>query len=789
MDRLARFVVKFPRLVVATLLLISTGLGVELRGLNLEVKLSDLVPANHPYVKIDHRLAARLGVHQTAILAIRPRRGDVFQPFVLTAIRRLTTGIERMPGVIPSSVLSLTARRAKEVSGDAEGIFVRPLVGDSIPTDGESLAKLRQRVMALPMYIGTLVTPDGRGAMVLADFRDHISTEKITARLNRLAAKVRSPRIEVYVGGQPVALAAVDNETRSIASLVLLALLVVAVVHYEAFRTLQAVFLPLLTAVLSVVWAMGLTALFGYRLTPWTAITSVLVLAVAAGHAVQVLKRYYECYRETGDNREAVRLSLIRVGPVMVIACCVASAGFFSLATFGIPAVQDFGIMAGLGILSAMVLELSFIPAMRVLLRDPRVPSGEGGEVGGLLGKTLDGLSAAVLRSPGIVLLIVFVAVVGVALGIPRIEVNTSFRSWFAKDTPAIKADRIIRRDFTGTSTIRILIEGDAPDALLDPRVLAGMGDLQRALSKDPGVTATLSLADYVKVMNRAMNGGAPAAYQIPDSRNLVAQYMLLFGTGDLSRVVSPDFMTGEVLALARRDRVSWVEGLFRKLRRVAAASFPPDVRVEVAGGELGDSAAANESVVREKIENIAQISLVIFVLAALTFRSGLVGMLVIAPLAIAAAVNLGVMGWVGTWLSFATASYTALGVSLGADFAIYLLFRLREEARVLPLPEATARAMRTSGRAIVFVASAIAAGNAALLASDFQLWRQLGGYMGLMMVTSCVATLTVIPALVLLVSPRALVNARSNEEKGMRSGAVPNRVKEEVTRIGGDAG
>jgi hypothetical protein len=161
---------------------------------------------------------------------------------------------------------------------------------------------------------------------------------------------------------------------------------------------------------------------------------------------------------------------------------------------------------------------------------------------------------------------------------------------------------------------------------------------------------------------------------------------------------------------------------------------------------------------VRHKLESIGQIATVIFVLSALVFRSLAAALLVLAPLVCAALVNLGVMGWIGSWLSFATASYTAMGVSLGADFAIYLLFRLREEVRAgHTLEGAITATLRSSGRAIFFVASAIAAGNATLLASDFALWRQLGGYVSLMMTTSCLATLTVIPALVLIFEPRFL--------------------------------
>jgi len=356
------------------------------------------------------------------------------------------------------------------------------------------------------------------------------------------------------------------------------------------------------------------------------------------------------------------------------------------------------------------------------------------------------------------------------SLGAARLEVNTSFRSWFDSDAPLIRADRAIRERFTGTSTIRVLVEGAAEGDLLDPRAVAGLADLQRLLAADPAITATLSMADYVQVMNRAMDGGSAGSYRVPDSRDLIAQYLLLFEPDDLSRVVSPDARSAGLYALSRADRVAWVEGLFGRLRQESARVFPPNVRVEVAGGELGQAAAMNATVVRNKLENMLQIGSVIFLLAALVFRSAAVGLLVLAPLVSAALVNLGTMGWMGSWLSFATASYTAMGVSIGADFAIYLLFRLREEARHRPLPEAIAEAMRTSGRAIFFVASAIAAGNATLLVSSFALWRQLGGYVALMMATSCLSTLTLVPALALLTRPRALLAEPTAEADPLRT-------------------
>src|SRR6266446_1658492 len=151
-----------------------------------------------------------------------------------------------------------------------------------------------------------------------------------------------------------------------------LSLLVIGLVHYEAFRTLQALFLPLLTALLSVLWAVGLMGLLGVPLDPFNTTTPILILAVAAGHAVQVLKRFYEEFDRTHDVEAAIAESLARVGPVMIAAGMIAALSFCSLVTFRTATIRTFGLFTGFGILSALVIELTIIPAVRAMLPTPR---------------------------------------------------------------------------------------------------------------------------------------------------------------------------------------------------------------------------------------------------------------------------------------------------------------------------------------------------------------------------------------------------------------------------------
>ena len=101
-----------------------------------------------------------------------------------------------------------------------------------------------------------------------------------------------------------------------------------------------------------------------------------------------------------------------------------------------------------------------------------------------------------------------------------------------------------------------------------------------------------------------------------------------------------------------------------------------------------------------------------------------------------------------------------AMAAGIGADYGIYFLYRLREERTRAPSDgEALRAAMETSGRAVVFVATSIGAGFAALgLFSDFFGLRLFGTLMPIAMVISCLAALSIMPVLVLRTRPAFLL-------------------------------
>jgi hypothetical protein len=777
MQRYVAFIVRHRLAVVVGVLLITGLLAAQLRNVHLEIRRRASLPQDHPYVKIQNRISDLFGGEAIAIVGVVATRGDIYTPAILGKIYRITQGLHAMAGVIETNLVSIAAPNVKAVVAGADGMDIHPLM-ESPPTSAEEIAALREAVRQDRLFRGNLVSADETATVIVVEFDDRLTDPMIAKRIEDIVGPERDDSVRIALAGAPILRAALAHYTALIGVLFPIAVLVIGLIHYEAFRTLQAMFLPLVTALLSVIWALGIMGLSGQPMDTWSAVTPVVILAVAAGHAVQILKRYYEEYARLGDSEQAVIRSVTAVGPVMLTAGLIASAGFGSLMTFGVTSVRVFGLLLASGILSALIIEMTFTPACRCLLPAPKRRETQRESQSRWLDRALDALADVVVARPRTVLLSAAVVVAVSVVGALAIQTDNSFRFWFSPSTLVRQDDALLNEKLPGTASVRILVEGERENVMQDPAVLRAISDLEQFMEADGTVGGVTSIADHVKRMHQAMNNGDSAFYAIPDNSRLIAQYLFLYssaaGPEGLSGFVDANYQRTVIRGLSKTDGAAFSRDLIARLQRFASERFQGlPVTVEIAGGTIGVQTAMNDVVVHEKIVNMVQVSAIIFVLSALVLRSFVGGVFVLMPLAIAVAVNLGVMGWAHVWLDMTSAAITSMGVSIGADFAIYLIFRIREELRIREdlrireerattgTIEAAVRAsLHSSGKAIFFVSSAVALGYLVLPFAGFSIWTRLGILTAIIVSVSALATLTVIPALALVLKPRFLERA-----------------------------
>jgi predicted RND superfamily exporter protein len=173
-----------------------------------------------------------------------------------------------------------------------------------------------------------LVTPDQKAALVMLDFWSDENSKELAHRALGLAAPHADAPVDIHLAGEPM-LALVDLEqTASMSRRIPITFLVIAVMLLVSFRSVQGMVIPMLTATLSTLWALGLMGHTGIAIDSWNAAVPILLIAVAAAHSAQMLKRYVEEVERLGDNHAAVVESTIRIGPVMIAAGMTAALGF-----------------------------------------------------------------------------------------------------------------------------------------------------------------------------------------------------------------------------------------------------------------------------------------------------------------------------------------------------------------------------------------------------------------------------------------------------------------------------
>ncbi len=774
LTRFTRLVIEHRAAVITAISVMTLVLGMGALRLRVDIDPDQQLPQSHPYIKTLNRVNHLFGDKNLVIIGLTPRDGDPFSVTFLEKAGAITRLISELPGADSTLLRSLASASTTLVRRGPGQLIVEPTLPEHLTSTAAD--ELRDHALSHPIFRGTLVSYDGT---TLGLYFTVNLTPALPGYVNVHRAILDILQREddgtfSYLLSGPVVIASqLNTQASTSTSYLLLSLLVIGLIHYHAFRSWQAVVLPIATGLIAVLWAMGAMGHLGIALDPFNATTPILILAVGAGHAVQLLKRYYEELDTGLSNRASIIRSIESAGGAMIVAGTIAIVSFLSLSTLGTQSMRTFGLLTAFGVSSALLIEMTLIPAVRSFAGRPR----SAGSRHSFLDTPLR-LIAESASSPrrARTLLFSYASLVGLCgFFAANIEVDTSFKRNLSQADAVRKDDDALNERFAGTNDLLILIEAEEGSLLTDPVVIAAISRFQRRLRTIAGVGATISFVDTLQIIHAAIRDSGDRS-ELPSSRDLASQYLLLYsmsGGGDLGTILSPDYRFAKLSVLLHRDSTHYGEEVIRVAQQIAREELPATVNISVAG-TLASNAALTEVMVSGKLLNILQVVCITAVVASVMFRSILLGALVVLPVGASLIVIFGLMGLSGTPMDVGTSVVCALSVGIGADYAVYFLARIQEELR-LDAPSyqaAVRRATATSGLAIVYVASAIALGYLTLCLSDFRLFEQLGGMVAVAMLSAAGSTLIVLPAL-LTCLPQSL---RSNP-RSLSTGSTPGAI------------
>jgi predicted RND superfamily exporter protein len=437
----------------------------------------------------------------------------------------------------------------------------------------------------------------------------------------------------------------------------------------------------------------------------------------------------------------------------VLISGLTTMVGYAALLITDVPAVYEIGAFSVLGIASVTLVALTLIPAALALL--PLRPPGGAARwrAAEAVARPLDAALALLARlasrhSGGVIALWLALGAAAL-LVIPRIQIDTDYLSFFDRDDEVRQQFDAINRLLAGVVPLYVVLDGPGPGGFRDPELLRRIESLQARIDAGPGVSRTFSAIDTLKLLNRAVEGGDPAAARLPDSREAVTELFFMFPKSELTRVVTVDqseanvvVRTGEVGSASIRALTARIDAL------LGDDALPPGVRARVTGNALLLDRAA-DGVARSQPRTMVLASLAIFALLAGTLRSLRLGALAMIPNAIPVLVFFGVLGVGLAPLSLPTSLIGSVALGIAIDGTAHYTIRFRAE-RLLGASrdEAVMRTTLAVGRAISIASAMLILGFLAVCFSEFATLRQFGWLSAFTMAVCGLADLTLTPAL-----------------------------------------
>lgn len=710
--------------------------------LRIDPSVSRLLPEADEARAFYERVRYVFGSDETVVIVLAG--ADAFAPERLERLAVLGEALAELPGV--HRVTSLAT--VPNVSAEGDRVELRSFV--DLASDANARERLRADALANPLVRGALVSADGSAAAIAVSFRglsdDAFREERLTERIRALAEEAAGDA-EVWITGVPVVKAETSRALVRSLAIALPAIAAVAMIVLGfAFRSLRGIGVPLLTIAVALVWTLAVTAALDRSLNLVTVIVPPLVITLGLAYAMHVVSEIEERLARGAPGetaRRGVLEGMREVALPVAVTGLTTAAGLAALAASPVPAIREFAGLSVVGVVCALLLSLTLIPALfglRGARSRPR-PAAAG------FARVADRLAGFDLAHRRRLLGAGLAVLVLAAAGAARIEVGTQYIGNFPRDSRVRSDYAAINEALAGANLFYVVVEGHVDDAFVEPELLRELAALETWLEEQPEIGGVTSLADHLRLLHRSFHEGRDEAFRLPESAN-VAKQLLVFGAGDeIESVVDKRFRTTN---LAVRAKVEDTASIANLVRRVEARldELPPPLSARVTGSTILVTRTV-DAIAGGQLRSLGAALLVIYGVLAALFTSWRVGGIALLPNALPVAVYFGALGWSGITLNPSTSLIACIALGIAVDDTIHYFVRFNAEARRTGSEEeGTRRALRAVIRPVTFTTLALVAGFLVLGTSELRSQAQFGVLAAFTMAVAWVADLTLTPAL-----------------------------------------
>ena len=536
---------------------------------------------------------------------------------------------------------------------------------------------------------------------------------------------------------------------------------------YAYTRCVRSTALVIACSIVAVVWQLGLVALFGFELDPFSVLVPFLVFAIGVSHGAQKMNGIMQDIGRGTHRLVAARYTFRRLFLAGLTALLADAVGFGVLMVIDIPVIRDLAMTASIGVAVLIVTNLLLLPVLlsytgvsataaeRSLQAESEAKRNHGlGALWAFLDRfttrrwSLGAIAAALAMTAAGLVVSQHLKIGDLDPGAPELRTDARYNVDNAYITAnyALSSDQfavIVKTKNEGCLEYPTLIEADR---------------LAWELRQVEGVQTTTSLPDAVRQITAGSFEGNPKWLTINRNQD-VLNYAAQQASVNNQDLFNTSCSVMPIIAYLADHKAQTLDRVVQAAAAFSETHGDKDRQFLLAAGGAGIEAATNIVVEKANRTMLLYVYAAVILLCFVTFRSWRAVVVAVVPLLVTSILCEALMVALGIGVKVATLPVIALGVGIGVDYALYLLsVQLAQQRAGLSLTDAYRNAVQFTGKVVALVGITLAAGVVTWAWSPIKFQADMGILLTFMFLWNMLGALVLIPALSYWLLPTSVV-------------------------------
>lgn len=520
-QNIANFILRNRFFILGIITLLTVFFGYyAFTSLKLENKYGIVLPKSSPTTQNYERFKTMFGEDGgTLVLAIQTDSLYTKENFLKW--KELGDSILQYDGVlsvISEATLFTIRNNISENKFDAKRVF------SDITYQEKSIESIEEEIKQNPIYNKLLYNDSTNVSLMMVSLDERFLHDQkrsgVVLDIEKVAQSFEAHFGHVRFAGLPHLRVVIGKRIQGEMYIFIgLSLLITSILLYIFFRSLRVVFICNSVVMIAVIWAIGSMGFLGFRLSILMALIPPLMIVIGIPNCIFLMTKFHQEVKDHGNKVKALSRVIQKIGTATLLTNFTTAIGFLTFAFTNSEKLMEFGISASMNIMMVFILSICILPIFASFSKTPKER-----HLKHLDRKFATGMISTVIyltqyKRPWVYVVTSAILILSFA-GLLQIKATGNVTGDLPQDDQILLDVQFMEKHFGGAIPFEVMIDYKEPGRLFKISTLEKIEEVQEVFAEDTLFSKSISIVDFIKVINMAYYGGDQEQYRIISNRD-----------------------------------------------------------------------------------------------------------------------------------------------------------------------------------------------------------------------------------------------------------------------------